>query len=111
QEAVAVAPVPTEAPVEPAPAAAQAAAVLTAPEDAPLDLTDQGIVSGPNDRTPGGSTARDGTATTVVRKQTAIATGVPGGRGTGPAAPPAPTVDKSQPAGLILGDDWSNCPF
>ena len=111
EEAPAVAPDPTDVPEEPAPAAAETAAVLTAPTDAPLDLTDQGILSGSGTRFSGGVSAADGTATTAVRKQTAIANGVQGGRGTAPAAPPPPTVDKSQPAGLILGDDWSNCPF
>jgi len=101
-------PTPVE---EAAPAAAESGAVLTAPAEEPLDLLDQGIISGPGSRFSGGVSAADGTSTTAVRKQTAIANGVPGGRGTAPAAPPPPTVDKSQPASLVPGDDWNSCPF
>src|SRR6478736_2772350 len=95
------APAPTEAP---APAAAEAAEVLTAaPEPSePLDLTDQGFISGTGDRFAGGVTAATGTANKAVRTVTATATGVVGGQGTA-KAPPPPAADKSQPAGLPPG--------
>jgi len=102
------APAPTEAP---APAAAEAAEVLTAAPDPsePLDLTDQGFISGTGDRFAGGVTAATGTANKAVRTATASATGVVGGQGTA-KAPPPPAADKSQPAGLPPGKVWS-CPF
>jgi protein TonB len=110
-----VAPPPSDEPLPeeaPAPAAAEAAEVLTAEPapDEPLDLTADTMISGTGTRFAGGVTAADGTAQTAVRKATATAQGVVGGRGTGPAPPPPPK-DASQPAGLIPGEDWNDCPF
>lgn len=105
---------PTDAPEpveDPAPAAAEAAEVLTAPPEEPLNLMDEGIISSTGTRFAGGTTAAGGTSTTAVRKATATAQGAPGGRGTAPVAAAPPAVDRSQPAGLVLGDDWSSCPF
>ncbi|HSC87407.1 MAG TPA: hypothetical protein VLC09_09070 [Polyangiaceae bacterium] len=111
-------PAPLPSPSEPvaateqpavAPAAAEAGAVLTAPADEPLDLTDQGFVSGSGTRFAGGVTATNGTSTTAVRNPGAVAGGVPGGTGTAPSGPPA--VSKARSAGLGTGADWRNCPF
>lgn len=83
------------------PAPAQAAKVLTADPDPsePLDLTDQGFVSGEGDRFAGGVTTATGTSKTAVRDRNAKPGGVVGGKGTGPVAPPAaPKVDLSRAA-------------
>jgi periplasmic protein TonB len=94
-------------------APAQAAKVLTAAPDPsePLDLTDQGFVSGEADRFAGGVTAATGTSKTAVRDLNAKPGGVVGGRGTAAVAPPpAPKVDLSRqakPAAL----SWDDCGF
>lgn len=102
-----------KAPAEPAapaaPAAAEAGAVLTAPADEPLDLTDQGFVSGTGTRFAGGVTAANGTSTTAVKNPGAVSGGVPGGTGTAPSGPPV--ASKARPAGLSASADWRNCPF
>ena len=93
-------PPPKETP-PPAPAAAQAGKVLTAEPDpdAPVDLTDQGFVTGNGDRYAGGTTATNGTSQTAVRNPNARAGGTPGGTGTAPSqAPPPPAKDLSRPA-------------
>jgi len=94
----------------PPPAAAEAGKLLTAePEpDAPVDLTDQGFVSGEGEFR-GGITANTGTAKTAVRDIKAQPTGVPGGTGAAPAPPP-PGPDLSRAASAV-GSSWSDCGF
>jgi protein TonB len=79
-------PPPKAAPVAvpPAPAAAQAGKVLTAdpPPDQPVDMTDQGFVTGNGDSFAGGQTAADGTSKTAVGSLAA--------RGAGARTPPPP---------------------
>ncbi len=115
-------PLPTEEPLEdtqpeeaPPPAAAEAAKVLTAEptEDAPLDLTEQGFISGTGTRFAGGVTASAGTSTRAVRNPNAQAGGVSGGTGTKPApSVKQPAIDKSRPASRGNNDAyWSSCPF
>lgn len=116
-------PVPEVAPAEPvpedpaapppeaaAPAAAEAGQVLTSDPDpnAPLDLTDQGFLSGTGTRFAGGNTAATGTSKTAVREAGARPDGVVGGKGT----EPAPTgVSKARAGGLVAGDSWKSCGF
>ncbi len=95
------------------PAPAQAAKVLTADPDPsePLDLTDQGFVSGDGDRFAGGVTSATGTSKTAVRDLNAKPGGVVGGRGTGPVSPPPPPKeDLSRPA-TPASRDWGDCGF
>jgi periplasmic protein TonB len=95
------------------PAPAQAAKVLTAEADPsePLDLTDQGFVSGDGDRFAGGVTSATGTSRTAVRNLNAKPGGVVGGKGTGPAAPPPPPKqDLSRPASPAVLT-WDDCGF
>jgi periplasmic protein TonB len=95
----------------PAPAPAQAAAVLTQPVDpgAAADMTDT-VVMGSADRYAGGASAASGTA-----KQ-AVATAVVGGTGTMPAATSLSALamrsstDRSRRARLAEGASWA-CPF
>jgi protein TonB len=97
--------------VQAPPAAAEAARVLTAEADpdAPVDLTDQGFVTGTSDRFSGGVTAAAGTSKTAVRNPAAVATGI--GTGTPKAKVPAgPTVDLSR-APAPLNNAWANCPY
>jgi outer membrane biosynthesis protein TonB len=98
-------------PPPPPPAPAEAAKVLTAEADpdAPVDLTDQGIVSGEGELH-GGITSSTGTAKTVVRDLKAQPGGVPGGTGTAPApAVKAPEQDLSRRPSPV-GQNW-NCGF
>jgi len=85
----------------PPPTPAQAAKVMTSEpqaNDAPVDLTGWGIVSGEADRAPGGETSNKGTSTKYVEKA-AVATGVPNGTGTAPTPPAPPSgKDLSKPA-------------
>ncbi|MGE5787088.1 MAG: hypothetical protein ACM3ZE_21015 [Myxococcales bacterium] len=92
-------PAPPQSQAEKPPAPAQAAKVLTADPDPnePLDLTDQGFVSGEGDRFAGGVTSATGTSKTAVRDLNAQPGGVVGGKGAAPP-PPAPKVDLSRPA-------------
>jgi protein TonB len=79
------------------PAAAEAGKVLTAEPDPndPVDLTDQGFVTGTSDRFAGGVTAAAGTGKNAVRNTAAVPTGV--GTGTPKAtAVAAPKVDLSR---------------
>jgi len=106
---------PVEAPPEavtdapaPAPAAAEAAAVLTAPDDAPLNLTDQGFISGSGTRFAGGVTAANGTSSTAVRTPGAIANGVPNAVGTTPGTAAA---SRARGAGLLRGSGGWDAPF
>lgn len=96
------APKPEKAPPPP-PAAAQAAKVLTAKEDEPLDLTGNTIVQGNADTYAGGVTAAKGTSTAPVYDRNARPNGVVGGRGTADA----PAVDLSR-AAKPASNDW-NC--
>lgn len=100
---------PAEEP--PAPAPAEAAQVLTSTPDpdAPLDLTGEGFISGTGTRFAGGVTAGSGTSKTAVRSAGARPDGIPGGKGSGPAAPPP--VDKSRPAQLPPNFNWNACGF
>ena len=101
------APPPPNAPkaekAEPPPAAAQAAKVLTAKDDEPLDLTGNTIVQGNADTYAGGVTASSGTSKGPVYDRNARPTGVVGGRG----APDAPAVDLTR-AAAPASKDW-NC--
>jgi protein TonB len=94
------------------PAPAQAAKVLTADPDPsePLDLTDQGFVSGEGERFAGGVTTATGTSKTAVRDTNAKPGGVVGGKGTGPVAPAAPKEDLSRPA-TPATRSWDDCGF
>ncbi|HKQ68743.1 MAG TPA: energy transducer TonB [Polyangiaceae bacterium] len=97
---------------EPAPAPAQAGKILTQePDDnAPVDLTGDGFVTGSADTYAGGVTASNGTSTKAVRNLNAVAGGQPGGTGTqpGPAAPSGP--DLSRPPSASGASEW-DCPF
>lgn len=93
------APTVPQAQAEKPPAPAQAAKVLTADPDPnePLDLTDQGFVSGNGERFAGGVTSATGTSKTAVRDLNAKPGGVVGGKGAAPPPPP-PKEDLSRPA-------------
>jgi protein TonB len=104
----------TEAPppeTAPPPAAAEAGKVLTAEPDPnePVDLTDQGFVTGTGDSFAGGVTASTGTSKTAVRNTAAVATGV--GTGMKPVGPPTPKVDLSRAPRLMSGGSWNECGF
>ncbi|MBX3129615.1 MAG: energy transducer TonB [Polyangiaceae bacterium] len=100
---------------EPPPAAAEAGRVLTAEPDPsePVDMTDQGFISGSGDRFAGGTTAADGTAKSAVRSTTAKGGVAPGGTGTGKpsSAPPPPAQDLSKAPTLLGGGSWNDCGF
>ncbi len=101
-----------EKPMPPVPAAAaQAGAVLTAPQDPnePLDLT-SGIVVGTAETYAGGATQASGTSTTaVVGKPSPL--GSPTGSGAMSAEKPPPAgPDLSRPPALSGGTSWQ-CPF
>lgn len=95
----------------PPPAAAQAAPIMTAEPDPnePVDLTDQGFVTGTADSFSGGITASSGTSKTAVRNTAAVATGV--GTGGKPVGPPTPKVDLSRAPRLTSGGSWNECGF
>lgn len=99
---------------EPAPpAAAEAGKVLTSEPDPaePLDLTDQGFISGTGTRFAGGMTAGAGTSKKAVRHATARADGVVGSRGKSEGSGTPAPEDRSKPAGLVSGVGWSDCGF
>jgi protein TonB len=103
--------------VEPPPAPAEAADVLTAePDDEAVDLTGFDIVDKDGSKATGaGYTSAKGTDTKPVYDKNAKVGGVPGAKGTGEPkpAPPPPRrrkKDMSKPAGLSGGRSW-NCPF
>jgi protein TonB len=114
QEPVQRAPSQAAAPAEPPPAPAQAGKVLTAEADPtePLDLTDQGFVTGEGERYVGGVTASTGTSKVAVRDTNAQIGGVPGGKGTAAPAPPPPPPkqDLSRPA-MPASTQWNDCGF
>jgi protein TonB len=97
-------------PPPPPPAPAEAAKILTSEPDpdAPVDLTDQGIVSGEG-ALHGGITSSAGTAKNVVRDLNAKPGGVPGGTGTAPAPVKAPEADLSRRPAAV-GSSW-DCGF
>lgn len=104
-------PRPLNEPPPPPPAPAQAAKVITSEPDpeAPVDLTDQGFVTGNAESFAGGITANAGTAKQAVRNVNAVVGGIPGGTGPKTATPPA--RDLSRPAGLLSTDAWNDCGF
>jgi protein TonB len=99
---------------DPPPAAAEAGKLLTAEPDPnePVNLTDQGFVTGTGDSYAGGTTASTGTSKKAVHNPNAKGGGKPGGTGTA-KAPPAPPPGKSlaKSAGLAGGTSWSDCGF
>jgi protein TonB len=98
-------------PPPPPPAPAQAAKVLTSEPDpdAPVDLTDQGFVTGTAERYAGGITAASGTSKTAVQDTRALPGGVPGGTGTALVPqPPARDLSRSPYPNLQSASD---CPF
>ncbi len=116
-------PLPRQAPsaarptpeAEKPPAPAEAGKLLTAAPDpdAPLDLTDQGFVTGSGERFAGGVTAASGTSKTAVTDTRARPGGVVGGTGNGPVNGPvaaAPSVDRSRPAKPATLN-WDDCGF
>lgn len=103
---------PPEAPpkVEPPPAAAQAGKTLTAPDNAPVDFSNDFTMVQGDGRYAGGTTASKGKSDKAVEDPNARADGTPGGKGTASAAPPPPPPqnepDRSRPAAAI-SRDWS----
>jgi len=99
----------------PPPEAAQAGKVLTQEPSAddPLDLTDQGFVTGDGDRYAGGTTAAGGTSKTAVTDPRARPGGKPGATGTKPGATGTTGAgtkkDASRPA-VPVSRNW-NCGF
>lgn len=109
----AIAPEAPEQPSAPPPEAAEAGRVLTSEPDPdePLDLTDQGFITGTGTRFAGGVTASQGTAKEAVRDRNARSGGSLGTQGSvagGKIA--APAVDLSKPAKPPPGSIWK-CPF
>jgi protein TonB len=90
------------------PQAAQAGAILAAPDDV-VDFTGDGFVTGTAAKYAGGTTQAGGTSEKPVYDPAGRATGVPGGTGSG-TAPPAPTKDLSRPPALAGSSDW-RCPW
>jgi protein TonB len=96
---------PEEPPPEAAPAAAQAAEVLTQePKEEVVDFGDT-FVQGKSDQYAGGFTEATGTSQHAVRDARAAAGGVPGGQGTDTSG-----VDRSRAPSLAGGASW-DCPF
>ncbi|MBI4702709.1 MAG: hypothetical protein HY744_16425 [Deltaproteobacteria bacterium] len=98
---------------EPPPAPAQATEVLTRKEDGdePVDLTDQGFVTGKGTGPGYGYVSAAGTAQAPTFDGHAQAGGTEGGKGAGaPEPPPKPRSNRSRPAGLAGGHAW-DCPF
>jgi protein TonB len=100
----------------PPPPPAEATKVLTAEEDpdAPLDLTDQGFISGTGERFAGGITTAAGTSKKAVRNRAASKEGMEGGAGTKPkaqvSAPKEPEKDLSESPRPRVTGRW-DCPF
>lgn len=102
---------PSEEP--PPPAAAEAGQILAAEPDPsePLDLTEEGFVTGPGTNFSGGKTASTGTSKTAVRDARARPSGINGAKGKAEAVGGPPAVDKSRPAGLPTNANWNSCPW
>lgn len=101
-------PPPSETPTPAAaPEAAQAGQVLAAEgdPDGPVDLSNA-FVQGTGESYAGGTTHKDGTATSAVANPHAVAGGVVGGTGT----VVAPTQNLSRKAADLGSSDW-DCPF
>jgi protein TonB len=107
----AAAPKPEDPYDQPPPAPAQAAKVLVAKEDPdqPVDLTKNSIVTGEGTAL-GGQQSADGKGDKITMSPHASHKGVPGGTGTGTAAPAAPPPNLAKQPGLVGGTSW-NCPF
>lgn len=97
-------------PAAPPPAPAEAGKVLTQEPDPdePVDLTDQGFVTGNAEQYRGGITSSTGTSKQAVHSIAATPTGVPGGTGTAPA-PPA--EDRSRAPVPDPSSSWRDCGF
>jgi protein TonB len=108
-------PIAKNDPYDAPPPPSQASKILTraASPDDPVDQTDRGIVSGDGQGPAYGYQSESGKGATPTMSPHAAIGGKPGGTGTGPPPPPAaPTVDRSQAAGLSGNNDWgSSCPF
>jgi protein TonB len=93
------------------PAAAQAAAVMTAAPDPdePVDLTGDGFVQGTGDTYAGGVTTTAGTSKTAVRDLRAVGVGS-NGLVSDKGVSNAPRVDRSK-AALPLSGSWDHCGF
>lgn len=110
---VAVEKSPPPTPSEPAVAPAEAGKLITAEPDPnePLDLTDEGFVTGLGERYAGGITSRSGTTTTAVRT-VQVRPASPGAKGDGNGATGAGgPVDLSRPARPMSGGAWNDCGF
>jgi protein TonB len=103
---------PKDEPPPPPPAAADAAKVLMAEpsKDEPVDLTGNTFLNGNAETAVGGTTQIGGKATTATNSAAAVATGVVGGTGKGPA-PPATKVDRSRVARINSLANLERCPF
>ena len=103
---------PKDAPPPEPPAAADAAKVLLAEpaKDEPVDLTANTFQDGNAETAVGGKTQIGGTAKTPTNNAAAVATGVQGGTGTGPA-PPAVKVDRTRAASIMNKANLERCPF
>lgn len=103
---------PKDEPPPQPPAAADAAKVIMAEpaKDEPVDLTGNTFLNGNADTAVGGVTQNGGTAKAPTTNVAAVATGSPGGTGTGPAAP-AVKVDRSRTARIINLSNLERCPF
>ena len=105
---------PPPTPNEPQNAPAEAGKLVTAEPDPnePLDLTDEGFVTGLSDRYAGGLTSRDGTSTAAVRTIAVrpSSSGGPPGNGNG-AQGSGGNVDLSRAARPASGGAWNDCGF
>ncbi len=100
--------VPKDAPPPkelPAAAPAQAAQVLTANDEGPIDLSNT-IVQGSGQTYAGGTTSSLGTSQKAVTNSVVRNDGLENGHGTTPASTP----DRTRGAGLLGASDW-NCPW
>jgi protein TonB len=98
-----------EPPPQPPPAADAAKVLMAEPtKDEPVDLTGNTFLNGNADTAVGGMTQIGGTAKVATNNVAAVATGVPGGTGTAPAAP---RVDRSRAAQILNKGNLERCPF
>jgi protein TonB len=112
EEKIVVKEQPKDEPPPPPPAAADAAKVLMAEpsKDEPVDLTGNTFLNGNAETAVGGTTQIGGKATTATNNAAAVATGVVGGTGKGPA-PPSTKVDRSRGARINSLANLERCPF